>query len=209
MNTSLQHIPIKYDVLLDANRHYRSAKDRISREVKKGEYLRLRHGLYYIAEDARDISIEKKWLIANHIYGPSYVSSQSVLAYHGVIPEAVATVTSAVIHRAKSFETLVGEFSYIKVPRSYFSVGLSITSNNAIAATVAKALCDMVACKRSGRIQSVKAMLQYLLDDLRLDIDALFTTQPRELVLATVREASTCGLKTAELEVLAKTLERI
>lgn len=207
MHTTLPHIPLEYDVLLDANKQYRSAKDRISRAVKNGEYLRLRHGLYYPAKDAGEITTEKKWLIANHLYGPSYVSAQSVLSHFGIIPEAALTITSCTIHRAKSFPTLVGDFVYKKVPQNYFSVGLTLTRDNAVAALAAKALCDMVVCKRSGRIQSMSGMSRYLLDDLRLDTDMLFSVQTREEVCAIMREAGASGIKTGELALLARVLE--
>ncbi len=52
------------------------------------------------------------YLIANRIYAPSYVSLESALAYYRLIPEGVYTVTSATTLPTKSFETIVGRFSY-------------------------------------------------------------------------------------------------
>ena len=43
---------------------------------------------------------------------PSYVSLQSALAYHGVIPESVPTVTSVTTGRPGRWETDLGDFLY-------------------------------------------------------------------------------------------------
>jgi hypothetical protein len=207
--TTLPQVPLEYDVLLVANSHYASPKDRIARAVKNGDVLRIRHGLYYPSSNVASINQESRWLIANQLYGPSYVSCQALLASYGIIPEAVPTITSCCIHRARCIDTTLGEFSYSKVPRSYFSVGLQITATNAIAASPAKALCDMIAGKRSGRIQSKKALMEFLIQDLRVDMGALDAAQPRRAVLRTVREVAELGFKESEYRLLCKVLEEL
>lgn len=52
------------------------------------------------------------FLIANKIYQPSYISFESALAYYNLIPEGVYTITSATSVKTKSFDTIVGKFSY-------------------------------------------------------------------------------------------------
>jgi hypothetical protein len=202
-------MPLEYDVLLAANSDYASPKDRVARMLRNGEILRVRHGLYYPAAKAADVPLAARWIIANRLYGPSYVSAQSVLGYLGIIPEAVATVTSCCLHRAKRFDTALGEFSYLKVPRGYFAVGLQVGAANAVVACAAKALCDVLAGKRNARIQSKSAMRAYLLDDLRLDLDALDAAQPRPEALSVIRDAAGWGFTDGELGLLARVLEEL
>jgi hypothetical protein len=209
MKTTLPQIPVEYDVLLAANSDYASPKDRVARMLRNGEILRVRHGLYYPAATAADVPLAARWVIANQLYGPSYVSAQSVLAQLGVTPEAVPGVTSCCLHRARRFDTALGEFSYLKVPHGYFAVGLQVGAANVVVASAAKALCDVLAGKRNARIQSRSAMRAYLLDDLRLDVDALDAAQPRLEALAVIREAAGCGFKEVELELLARVLEEL
>mgnify|MGYP003523184722 CR=1 FL=1 len=54
--------------------------------------------------------------IATVIYGPSYISFESALSYHGWIPEAVRTTTCASVKRAKEFETPIGVFFFLHIP---------------------------------------------------------------------------------------------
>ena len=60
----------------------KSFKDKVSDLEKQGEIIRLKRGVYVVspAVTGKDISIE---LIANHRYGPSYLSLESALRYHG------------------------------------------------------------------------------------------------------------------------------
>jgi predicted transcriptional regulator of viral defense system len=58
--------------------------------------------------------------IAARMRRPSYVSLQSALAYHGVIPEAVAITMSVTTGRPGRWETAVGDFRYRHVHPKLF-----------------------------------------------------------------------------------------
>ena len=58
---------------------------------------------------------------ANRIYRPSYISLQSALSYHGLIPEKPLSVTSVSTLRTRNLETPLGRFAYRKVAEKYFS----------------------------------------------------------------------------------------
>jgi hypothetical protein len=60
------------------------------------------------------------YAMAQHLYGPSYVSLESALSWHGWIPEAVHAVTSASFKKAKEFTTPLGVFGYDRVPQRVF-----------------------------------------------------------------------------------------
>lgn len=63
---------------------------------------------------------EDLWWIANRIYSPSYVSLESALAYHGLIPEGVFAVTSITTLKTQSFRTLLCPFYYKTMKPSLF-----------------------------------------------------------------------------------------
>ncbi|MCF7899607.1 hypothetical protein K9L05_03095, partial [Candidatus Babeliales bacterium] len=65
--------------------------------------------------------------LALNIYGPSFVSLESALSYHGWIPEAVYTTTCVTLKRSKEFKTPLGIFSYKHVPSDQFYLGVERT----------------------------------------------------------------------------------
>jgi len=83
---------------------------RLSEWQDKGYIKKLRRGYYMFADTA--LNEETLFLIANKIYGPSYVSFEMALSYYGLIPEGVYSITSATGKKTIKFETPVGEFSY-------------------------------------------------------------------------------------------------
>ena len=91
----------------------------IKRAIASGEIIHLRKGLYCLAEKYRRRPLDL-FETAQQIYGPSYISLESALAYHGWIPESVHTVTSACMLRSRDFKTPIGEFSYKRIPTKVF-----------------------------------------------------------------------------------------
>jgi len=91
----------------------------LKRAVGAGEVLRVRRGLYCLADRYRRAPIHA-FELAQRILGPSYISLESALAHHGWIPEAVYTVTSVSTERSRSFDTPVGHFSFTRVPQNRF-----------------------------------------------------------------------------------------
>jgi uncharacterized protein YifN (PemK superfamily) len=175
-------------------------KNKISDLEKSGELIRLKKDLY-----VRSKTTISKELIANHLYGASYISLETALAYYGMIPERVYTVRSMTTKRAKSFSTPLGSFEYSTVSAAYFSVGLrqEVVENQYafLIATPTKAVCDMVVATPNLRLQSVKAMQSYLTEDLRIDADALKT-----LDKSIVNQCIELGRKKNELRLLRTTL---
>ncbi len=95
----------------------------IKRAIKSGEVIHLRRGLYALAKKYRRHGLNL-YEIAQYIYGPSYISFESALSYHGWIPEAVYTVTSACFKRSKEVATPLGLFSYAHMPSESFYAGV-------------------------------------------------------------------------------------
>src|SRR3989338_5732268 len=96
----------------------------IKRAVHEGYLQRLKRDYYLICNIANKPMINT-FELAQFIYGPSYISFESALSYHGWIPERVSITCSATIKQTKSFSTPVGEFSFEKVPNNSFKLGVT------------------------------------------------------------------------------------
>src|SRR5690348_8693957 len=76
----------------------------IKRAIAQGDLLSLRRGLYAVNPAVTRRPIDR-FEAAQRIYGPSYISLESALAAHGLIPEAVHSVTSVCSRRSVQFKT--------------------------------------------------------------------------------------------------------
>jgi predicted transcriptional regulator of viral defense system len=119
----------------------------VKRAIAGGEIIHIRRGLYCLAPKYQKRKVNL-YALAQHIYGPSYVSLESALSWHGWIPEAVYTLTSVSCGKSKEFKTPLGTFSYDRVPQSVFYSGVERLSDEAgnifLMATPVKALADYV-----------------------------------------------------------------
>ena len=142
----------------------------VQRALKTGEVIQIRRGLYHLSRDVfpRLVSVE---VLSNLIYGPSYVSFESALSYHGWIPEAVRSCTCVTSLRPRSFETVHGIFTYTQIKQSPLMAGvLNVDSGFGafFIATPLKALADLVAARGLDWTDS-----HPLLESLRIEPDDL------------------------------------
>jgi hypothetical protein len=91
----------------------------LKRAMKSGEVVRIHRGLYCLASKYLRQKVDPL-VLAQRIYGPSYISLEMALSYHGWIPEAVYTITSTSLDRSRQFNTPVGHFSFTRVPQNTF-----------------------------------------------------------------------------------------
>ncbi len=133
--------------------------------------IRVKKGLYVFGPDyhREPYSLE---IMANKIYGPSYISREYALAYYGIIPEYVVEVTSVTPKRSRHFDTPIGRFSYLHVPSQFYQVGFNLIKINdkatALMASPEKALADLLYL-RNVNIMTTNELLELLFDDLRLE----------------------------------------
>ena len=88
----------------------------IKRALASGEVLHLRRGLYHLAPRFLRENPDPL-VLAQRIYGPSYLSLETALQFHGWIPEAVYSITSVSMDRSREFETPIVNFSFAAVPQ--------------------------------------------------------------------------------------------
>ncbi len=167
----LPKYPFDYSYLVNLLKDYNSPRDKISRMIKKKEILQIKKGLYVLSPQlGTQINLK---VLANLIYGPSYISLEYALSYWGLIPEKVEEITSMTNKRNKIFETQVGTFAYKYLENSKYSVGIDrIPGENGafLIASKEKAICDRLALVKD---LSIGGMAEFLEADLRLDMDEL------------------------------------
>jgi predicted transcriptional regulator of viral defense system len=165
---SIRHQPFDYQVLKDLLSDYRYPRNKISSMLDKGEIIALKSGLYVLSSLYGRIPVPE--LVANLLYGPSYVSLDYALARYGLIPERVFTVTSVCTGRKKQFDTAIGCFSYQQLKPAYYCLAYQrqqAGDSSYLIATPEKALCDKLYL--AARVPDVQAMETFLNEDLRID----------------------------------------
>jgi len=146
----------------------------VYRAVSNREILRLKPGLFLLAEEFRK-SHAHPFVIAGILHSPSHVSLESALSYHGFIPEAVFQVSSVTSARTRTYKTQVGVFSYQSVPLNSPKAGvesLKIDKNSwAFVATPLRAIADLVYLRRE--VSWENEGLSFLTESMRIEIEDL------------------------------------
>lgn len=146
----------------------------VNKALKKGELIKIRRGLYILADKYRHKKLSK-FFLASRIVPHSYISLESALSYYGWIPERVAMATSVLaLGRTKKFITPLGEFVFYQLPVNEYEFLTGVTrveeikSEPFLLATPLRALADYVYVKKIDW-----EGLGYLTNSLRIDIDSL------------------------------------
>jgi hypothetical protein len=123
----------------------------LKRAVAAGEVVRIHRGLYCLAAKYLRQKIDPL-VLAQRIYGPSYISLETALSYHNWIPEAVYAVTSTSLDRSREFDTPMGRFSFTRVPQKTFYAEVKRVEKEGggsfLLASPLKALADYVYAHR-------------------------------------------------------------
>jgi len=170
---TIASVPVEFDLLRSLYSEYASPKDKIVRLASDGQLIRLKKGLYTVSPK-QALRAAPLGLIANRLYGPSYVSMETALYLYQMTPERVYETRSLTIKRSKLFENDLGRFRYSHMEAGYFSLGIDVFESEEerfLIASPTKALCDMIVLSRNLRIQSQGAMRAFLENDLRVDFE--------------------------------------
>ena len=163
----------------------------VARSLKSKDFIKLKRGLFIFSKSMRKNLILSN-LVAHKMYGPSYISFESALSYHGLIPEAVYTTTSACVQRkSKTFYTAIGCFSYDYIPCPIFFMGVKNIKEEGgeLIACGLKALFDLIYIRRK-----YYSSPEDLYQDLRIE--------PSEIA------SEVAMFSSAELERLAKSYKK-
>lgn len=198
-------VPIDYGVLASELATYKSPRQKIVELEKEGAIIRLKRGMYVVSPkiSGKLLSIE---LIANHIYGPSYVSMESALRYYGLIPEKTYNTDSMTIKRSRKFDNAIARFNYTYCPASYYTIGVEQVMREGFSFLIAspeKALCDVIIYTPQLRLRSMISLQEYLADDLRLDMDEFF-----KMDISVFEQCAAQNMKSEELNNIIKLLRQ-
>lgn len=157
--------------------------DAVKYAMKKGVLIQMRRGLYLIGKPFGKGSCDP-FEMAAVLYGPSYISLESALSFHGWIPEAVFTTTSVTPKRAKVIDTPVGVFRYSHTPTAHFYLNVQrieqATGEKSdtcfLLAEPWKAVADALYCYRKPW-RSVRDLSL----DLRIEIETLEQSDKKSL----------------------------
>ena len=199
--------PISTQVLLGLLRGYSRPYDKIMEMVNQGILVQLRRGLYITSPLDSKITPEP-FLIANHLYGPSYISLDSALFHWGLIPERVFEISSVTPKISKKIMVQNAVYSYTHLPIAYYPVGIqsiSLTKTQTVLiASPEKALCDKVITTAGINLRSKQQAMAFLVEDLRIDKDQL-----RELNTAEMTSWLPVCPKRKSIQLLIETLSAL
>ncbi|GAA4334378.1 hypothetical protein GCM10023184_28380 [Flaviaesturariibacter amylovorans] len=199
--------PLTRQVVLQLLKDYRRPNDKIHELLRGGELLQVKRGIYVPGPQV-PLPQPRGVLLANHLWGPSYVSQETALSHLGLIPERVYEISSVTLKGAKSYKTPVGRFSYAHAALPYYAFGIrrvQLTPRQAVLmASPEKAVCDKIILTSGVNLRSVRQTLDFLIEDLRIDVDQLRALQHSE-----IRSWIPDAPKSSSLTMLLKTLEQL
>lgn len=173
---SYENQPITHQILMDSLSGYKRPNDKVYELLKNGILQSIKRGIY-LAGPALGVNQPEPFLLANHLLGPSYVSLDAALSYHGLIPEQVFEVSSVTTKASRKFSTPLSTYTYTRLPTPYYSFGIAYVSfghqQNAMVASAEKALCDKIITTAGMVLRSSVNAYNYLIDDLRMDQERL------------------------------------
>lgn len=177
-----------YSLLMHVLDGYAKPRDKVTRYLREGDIIRIKKGLYIFGERWRKGLVSTE-VLANLIYGPSYISLEYALSYYGLIPERVEHITSVTTQKNKEFATPVGIFTYHHLPLDRYQIGIRQEridkTRYFLIASKEKALADLVALQKP--ILDREKLWDYLIEGLRIDKKALLKfnrSHLREIALA-------------------------
>jgi predicted transcriptional regulator of viral defense system len=156
------------DLIMYELREYASPKSKLTQMIKKGEVIQIVRGVYITSKD------DPRLPVASMIYSPSYISFETALDYHQMIPERTYAIKCAGfrLNKDKRFDTPFGRYSFHYLPDAVFPLALEPAEEDGYGfrlATKEKALCDTLYKIRG--IKGKKAIDDLLFEDLRFDED--------------------------------------
>jgi len=201
---NIGNVPFDIQVLSSIFPDCRHITEKAIALVESGRIIRLKKGLYVVSEEESGKPYNK-FLISNHIYGPSYVSQSSALKHYGLIPERVHVLQAVTTKHSRDFENKLGMFMYQNCSNEYFHIGVRIQQEqgvNYLIATPEKALCDLINFSKGVNLRFVKDARTFLEEDIRFDIDEL-----DRLDITILKECSLYSRRRKSIESLIKYIE--
>lgn len=137
-------------------------RNQFTRWGKKGWLIGLKRGVYLLNKNDRKIDMDNN-VIANVLYEPSYLSLEYALNFYGIIPEAVADMTSVTTRKTMRFSNELGNFIYQKIKPQAFRgfKKMGEKKNSFFIAEAEKAVVDFLYLNLSQFSTNVRDILEH------------------------------------------------
>lgn len=149
---------------------YASPKSKITQMIKKGEIIRVKRGVYVTSLQ------DPKFPVSSVLRSPSYISFQTALSYHQIIPERTHAIMCAgfCLKKEYVYDTPLGRYSYHYIPERVFPLGIlpaEVEGAGFRIASAEKAICDTL--YKIRKIESTSDIAELLFEDLRIERETL------------------------------------
>lgn len=176
--------------LLEDYKEYSDPHGKIRRDVNNGLLFPIIRALYETDQKTPGL------LLTSVIYGPSYVSFEYALAYHGLIPKRVILYTNATYNkkRSKFYKTNFGNYSYRDVPKEAYPYGVETILYDeyvVFIATPEKAICDKLYA--ISPVSNISELNKFIFHNLRIDVD-VFKSLDKDLLLKLIPKYKSTNL---------------
>jgi predicted transcriptional regulator of viral defense system len=164
-------------------------RTQLYRWCQSGKLIGLRRGMYAFSEAYSKAPLHAAEL-ANHLYHPSYISTQWAMSFYGLIPEKTVTYTCVSPRVSRTFENPFGLFNYQSLKTSvFFGYGSQTMAGKTVTiADPEKALLDFWYLQKGNwtleRIQEMRFQNTDLIDKTKLLSYAERFQSPRLLSIA-------------------------
>lgn len=169
-NINFDYPELSYTYLMGQLSGLTHPRREIGKFIKHKDIIRVKKGLY-VENPSKYHRPYSKEILANIIYGPSYISKEYALFYYELIPERVETISSVNFKRKKNYDTPIGRFSYDCLPLACYTIGFTSVSvdqkRQFLIASKEKALVDLLYKERD--LNSIEKMYTHLTQNLRID----------------------------------------
>lgn len=109
--------------------------------TKNNSFIRLKKGLYILKRNP-----PTDYVIANHLYVPSYISLDTALSFYHLIPETVYAVSSITNKPTREIVALDRLFEYRKIKKQAYTgfIATRVDGTVVLIATPEKAVADLL-----------------------------------------------------------------
>ena len=177
----LEQLIIRYGKVVTANQieakakhiwDYQQTHNRIQQLVKNGWLIRIKRGVYLIADlSSRGFISVSPYVIASLLVEDSYVSFEAALAYRGMFDQFTGQFTSVSVKQYKVKDLDSIQYRFVKTQQKMFSgwEEVKIENMSAKIAFAEKALVDMIHFRKGKYV--VDLVIEKLKDHQK-DLDA-------------------------------------
>ncbi|GAC1589393.1 MAG: hypothetical protein NVS3B19_09420 [Ginsengibacter sp.] len=164
-------LPFKVFSLSDIKKSFQLFDTKRLVEWQDKGYIKKVINKWYVFSDI-PVSENLLYRISNCLHHPSYISLESALSYHNLIPEAVYSNQAVTTRKTTSYKTPLGMFNYRTLkPKLYFGYTVQVQEGlPVLIAEIEKALLDYLyfnaAVKKNEDLLALRLNMQVLQDKL-------------------------------------------